>query len=240
MEASFLISFNTKEKKELLDALKMRQWLYNFLGYCFFHSHNREGFHRRFELNLLLQLGDAMPQFKEGIDSIIEGLPDYNSWNEFKWDEIHFEHQRLFIGPNKLPAPPWSSVYLGEEKIIFDEHTLKVRDFYRRWSLEPVEIKKIPDDHIGLELEFISVLIGETITFLKQEQIDKANEALSDQEIFLDEYILTWVWDYCFLLKEASQHPLYKGLALFTPSYLELDREVLREIKASVAELWLK
>lgn len=237
MQASFFVDSDTSKERRILDALKMRQWLYYFLGYCFFHNHNKESFHQHFQLDLLLQLAEEMPQFKEGVNLIIAGLPNFQSWDEAKWEQIHSEHQRLFIGPNQLAAPPWASVYLGEEKIIFDEHTLKVRSFYRNWGLESVGLKRIPDDHIGLELEFMSALIGKTVTFLEKGQLGQADRALSAQEQFLNEHLLTWVWDYCLLLKRAGTHPLYQGLALFTPPFLDLDKEVLEEIKSSLEDL---
>ena len=238
MQTSIFIDRDTRGKSKLLNVLKMRQWLYYFLGYCFFHSHNRETFHQHFELDLLLQVAEEMPQFREAVNLIISGLPDFQNWDETKWKQIHSEHQRLFIGPDQLAAPPWASVYLGEEKIIFDEHTLKVRSFYRSWGLESVELKRIPDDHIGLELEFMSALVGKAIDFLDQGQLSEANKALMAQDQFLNEHVLTWVKDYCFLLSRASTHPLYQGLALFTPLFLELDKEVLEEIKISLEDLW--
>jgi TorA maturation chaperone TorD len=58
---------------------------------------------------------------------------------------------------------PWASVYLSKERLIFDENTLAVRRFYRDWKLETVHYKKEPDDHIGLELEFMAILSERTL-----------------------------------------------------------------------------
>lgn len=37
-------------------------------------------------------------------------------------------YQRLFIGPYALPAPPWGSVWLDKENVIFGESTLQLRE----------------------------------------------------------------------------------------------------------------
>ncbi|MDU4228810.1 MAG: molecular chaperone TorD family protein, partial [Klebsiella grimontii] len=37
--------------------------------------------------------------------------------------------QRLFIGPWALPAPPWGSVWLDKESVLFGDSTLALREW---------------------------------------------------------------------------------------------------------------
>ena len=46
--------------------------------------------------------------------------------------DLQHEYMRLFIGPEKLIAPPWESVYRSKSGLLFQENTLTVRDIYRR------------------------------------------------------------------------------------------------------------
>ncbi len=39
--------------------------------------------------------------------------------------------QRLFIGPYALPAPPWGSVWLDRESVLFGDSTLALRQWMR-------------------------------------------------------------------------------------------------------------
>lgn len=39
--------------------------------------------------------------------------------------------QRLFIGPWALPAPPWGSVWLDKESVLFGDSTLALREWMR-------------------------------------------------------------------------------------------------------------
>ncbi|STV32453.1 twin-argninine leader-binding protein DmsD [Klebsiella pneumoniae] len=39
--------------------------------------------------------------------------------------------QRLFIGPWALPAPPWGSVWLDKESVLFGDSTLALRQWMR-------------------------------------------------------------------------------------------------------------
>ena len=46
--------------------------------------------------------------------------------------QLRSVYTKLFIGPAKLPAPPWESVYATGEPLLFQESTLAVREAYRR------------------------------------------------------------------------------------------------------------
>lgn len=41
------------------------------------------------------------------------------------------QYQNLFIGPNELLAPPWGSVYLDPECVIFGNSLIALRDFLK-------------------------------------------------------------------------------------------------------------
>lgn len=45
------------------------------------------------------------------------------------------QYQNLFIGPNELLAPPWGSVYLDPECVIFGHSLLALRDFLKRHQI---------------------------------------------------------------------------------------------------------
>ncbi len=44
-------------------------------------------------------------------------------------DNLPEQFQAQFIGPNALPAPPWSTVYLDEEAVIFGKPLIDLRKF---------------------------------------------------------------------------------------------------------------
>lgn len=93
---------------------------------------------------------DFMLDFKNAIDAI-----DINSKQEL--EDLLWEYTRLFIGPYKLPCPPWESVYTSPKKLMVQEAYDEVRDFYKELGLT-VNDPDIMPDHIGVELNFISVL----------------------------------------------------------------------------------
>ena len=63
---------------------------------------------------------------------------------------------RAFSSSAKVLTPP-ESVYFSEERLVFQEETLQVREWYRRFDLQSVKLHE-PDDHVGLELTFWLIL----------------------------------------------------------------------------------
>ncbi|VFS18886.1 anaerobic dimethyl sulfoxide reductase maturation protein (twin-arginine leader-binding protein) [Escherichia coli] len=48
-------------------------------------------------------------------------------------EETHAQAwQRLFVGPWALPSPPWGSVWLDRESVLFGDSTLALRQWMRR------------------------------------------------------------------------------------------------------------
>lgn len=57
--------------------------------------------------------------------------------------------QRLFIGPWALPAPPWGSVWLDKESVLFGESTLALREWMRANGIALDADRNEPEDHFG-------------------------------------------------------------------------------------------
>jgi TorA maturation chaperone TorD len=57
--------------------------------------------------------------------------------------------QRLFIGPWALPAPPWGSVWLDKESVLFGDSTLALREWMRANGIALDADRNEPEDHFG-------------------------------------------------------------------------------------------
>ncbi len=60
--------------------------------------------------------------------------------------------QRLLIGPHALPAPPWGSVWLDRESVLFGDSTLALQGWLRDNAIAFETPLNEPADHIGLLL----------------------------------------------------------------------------------------
>jgi TorA maturation chaperone TorD len=114
-------------------------------------------------------------------------------------DNVRTDYMRLLVGVGDVLAPPWGSVYLDDERLLFNENTLKVRQFYERYGMMVKKKHSEPDDHIGLELEFLAHLA-------KQGE----DEAMLN---FVKEYMLPWVFLWNNDVQKHARTDYYRGLA---------------------------
>jgi len=108
------------------------------------------------------------------------------------------EHQRLFIGPDHLDAPPWGSVYLDEEGTLFGDSTLAVRHFLDAEGVTLHTEQHEPEDHIGL-------------LFWAAAWLAEAGRPAA-LHLLIDEHIRPWSDAYLDKLGEAARHPFYRAL----------------------------
>ncbi|MFA9440313.1 Tat proofreading chaperone DmsD [Uliginosibacterium sp. sgz301328] len=106
-------------------------------------------------------------------------------------------HQTLFVGPAHLEAPPWGSVYLDEERVLFGASTLEWRDFLRRNGLTRAADQHDPDDHFGLMC-------------LAMAQVSEDADALHE---LLQAHLLPWSDRYLELLESAAPPGHFGALA---------------------------
>jgi putative dimethyl sulfoxide reductase chaperone len=62
---------------------------------------------------------------------------------------LHAAFMDLFVGPDQLAAPPWGSVYLDEEKVLFGASTSALSLFLDRHAIAFGDAKEGPVDHFG-------------------------------------------------------------------------------------------
>ncbi len=150
---------------------------------------------------------------------VIEGLSILQTWGRAGLDDRAFEelqgdYTKLFIGTGNIIVPPWESVYFNEERLLFQEQTLEVRNWYRHFGLEAECLNHDPDDHIGLELAFLVHLAQLGLKALEQNSLTNLNQILDAQKEFLSEHLLKWGLVFCNQAIDEASTLFYKGLAL--------------------------
>ena len=121
--------------------------------------------------------------------------------NQGLTQDLTEQYQNLFIGPNELVVPPWGSVYLDPECVIFGNSLLALRDFLKRHQIAFQAQHDEPEDHIGLML-MLAAYLAKTRPHLLVE--------------FLSQHLLTWAPHFLTKLENVENHPFYQGLAQLT------------------------
>lgn len=153
------------------------------------------------------------PDVQQGLARLQAWSQAYRAAPEATLRDLRADNTALFVGLGIPKAPPWGSFYLRPDQLLFQEETLQVRNWYRRFGLEAENVNQEPDDHIGLELAFTGHLAGLARQALEAGDERRAADLLAAQKEFLKEHLLVWAPLWCAAVWEHSRTDFYPGVA---------------------------
>ncbi|WP_028864829.1 Tat proofreading chaperone DmsD [Psychromonas aquimarina] len=127
---------------------------------------------------------------------------------------LYSDYQSLFEGCDNMPAPPWGSVYLDREKVIFGDSTLRLRSFLALHQIEVDTGMREPEDQFGLSLFAAAHLIE------KQQNLDAA-------AVLFAEHLLPWAFHYLDCFIKHAQTDVYKTLAAICRDWLKALKQAM-------------
>ena len=173
---------------------------------------------------------DTMSKAAAFVSSVCEKRKDA----DFLHQLIH-ECMRLFIGPEKLVAPPWESVYRSKEGLLFQESTLTIREIFRKEGYLPEGYPRVPDDSLALELDFMSRMAARSLAALQSDQADELKRTLAVQESFIRVHLLFFVPKLLERMEESSLRLFYPQMTKILIAFMQLDLELVQDMmKAEV------
>ncbi|QYN48049.1 molecular chaperone [Gilliamella sp. ESL0405] len=122
--------------------------------------------------------------------------------------DLDYQFSLLFEGQGKMPAPPWGSVYLDQEKLLMGESQERYRQFLQQHGLTLNTGMNEPEDQFGLMLIAYAIL-------LEKQKTQAANQ-------LIDEHLMTWSSAYLDQLKHNQVSQFYRALAVVAEQYLLL------------------
>lgn len=205
----------------------IRKIIYEFLGAAFYYKLTMEqldslGRSTLPEIFSELADDDEIP----GVWELRESLSVKND-SENTLAILRQDYQALFEGPGRLLAPPWESVYLSSKKLLFEAETAEVREWYRKHGLQTRNHGKEPEDHIGIELQFMAYLAGLSLTLLENKEISEFKLIIQEQIDFLEMHLLKWADKFAHKVQSGAITLYYKSLGLFLPWYLKYDFDLI-------------
>lgn len=114
--------------------------------------------------------------------------------------------QRLFIGPWALPAPPWGSVWLDKENVLFGDSTLELREWMRQNGIARAAPNNEPEDSFGTLLLLAAWLCE-----------SGQDEAFSQ---LLARHLLPWSGRFLTVFVSEAGHPFYQALGQLSQATL--------------------
>jgi TorA maturation chaperone TorD len=145
--------------------------------------------------------------------------------------DLAVEYAGLILGmwrkPNLLRHPSESAYREGQ---LMGERRDQVLAIYRRWGVDKTREFKEPEDHIALELQFMTQLSEKTSAALKNGDLSEVKKCLEAQRDFLDEHLGIWVPKLCADILKLARSDFYKAIVKITQGYLNLDKQMIAEL----------
>lgn len=171
--------------------------------------------------------GRGNPRVEAGLELLL------SSRSNLSEEVLTREYQDLFWGPGPVLAPPWESVYLDREHLLFGEDTLRVREMFRRFGLESEQLDREPDDHIGLQLQFLFQLSSEAAHRLEAGDFGSVRQLVEGQRECLEGHLLRWIDPFVERVLLHGRSDFYKGVALLVRGTLGFDHLSLQNLIAT-------
>jgi putative dimethyl sulfoxide reductase chaperone len=150
-----------------------------------------------------LPVSSSNPRFMKAASQLRESIASNNIFEKMKQD-----YNSLFSGSQKPLAPPFESQYRNHKEYLPGSQQ-EVNEFYKSYGWESKFKDSIPEDHLGIELLFLTLMVEKYL-----ELDDEACSYEMRNEIcrFLDQHILSWVPEWNKNIQTGAITLGYKGI----------------------------
>jgi TorA maturation chaperone TorD len=176
-----------------------------------------EGFYQPDE-RLLCMLNSMDNKSGELCSQFADNVPELD-----ELDSLKLDHTKLFIGPYKMLAPPYGSVYLENRHKLMDDSTIDVLNIYGREGLD-INLQDAPD-HIIAELEFMYFLVFKEAEAIRNSELENAAVYHEKQESFWRAHLAMWVLDFAKNIEKHASTEFYKKLGILTRVFFSHEVE---------------
>lgn len=210
-----------KNDNEQANILKAYNMLFYFAGSMIMNEPTEECILDFWTKGTLkrLPVKSSNPRFIKAASILRESCGEKDLCREMLCDDFY----RLFDKRGLHLAPAIESDHINKRNSSFINGE-SAGDFYKSYRWKPATVTEVPDDHLGIELLFITRLID---NYIQIDDDPSRHEMKNEIKRFIDEHILTWisVWD-----KSVQGNALtlcYKGISSLIYACIEDIRSIL-------------
>ena len=188
---------------------------------------------------LALFLEDEDPGINREYLQLVDCLEMLAHYTPDEISALSSVYTRLFLGPGSLPIHHWESVYRKGSPALFQQTTLEVRKAYLSEGFLPAGYPNVADDHIAIELDFMSALGRKAIVEYENGNARESQRLLESSERFLAEHLLKWADKYRAAAGGLMGKYVFYPLAIrLLAKFLFSDKEALREAGEALDKQW--
>lgn len=160
--------------------------------------------------------------------------------------DLAVDYARVFLSAgvyDGLTAEPYESVFTSEDQLLMQDSRDDAVRIYRQQGIEVDPELHMPEDHLGLELDFIATMASRTATLLREAEQGEGEKddyaavakAVRVQADFIEQHILNWIDSLIEKVDEFSQLPLYPAIMRIIKDQAAQDLLLMREVEAAIA-----
>ena len=189
------------------NMLKGYNMLIYFAGSMIMHEPSEECIADFWERGILknLPVSSSNPNFVKAASQLRESFADKAIFGKM----LHEDFLRLFTRPLPALAPAYESKFNKNISGDSGYHSSSVTEFYNSYGWESKFKGKFDDDHLGIELLFLTLLIDKYLSL-----DDEACRGEMRKEIrrFINQHILSWVPQWNNKIQVHANTLSFKGI----------------------------
>ena len=207
---------NNRMGKENHNILKAYNMLLYFGGTMIMWDPSNECIHDFWTQGMIksLPVSSHNPRFIKAASQLRSSINDEAS----RHDRMKDDYLSLFTGTGTPLAPPYESVYKYKHHHLQGKQHDEVRVFYRSYGWESRFKNKLPDDHLGIELLFLTLMIEK---YLEMDDDVSRREMRSEIRRFINTHLLSWVPQWNDDIQKSSSTMSYKGIGTLIHACIE-------------------
>jgi len=172
----------------------------------------------------------------EELENFEELFTNYAAWEEREKDIQKLIQEKLNVDFTDIAVMhliPYESFYTREDGMIETGGSNPVLQLYNDFGFR-VDYEKarvLSADHIGVELEFMYMLLGAEQRALEAQDLQAQREIQKHQKDFLYNHLLQFAPLYLINVSEQARTPFYKDSAKLVLEFLLEDYEYLKGLE---------
>jgi len=218
------------------DMLAGRLVVYSDLAQCFYYPAKPVIALLKGEMEAHLPFYELVGvDLKPHLDATRKWVRSYKEDDDL-WVDLQKEYTRLFINAMpKVPAPPYGSLYLEKDWLVWGKTTVDAVKLYADAGLKMAEHFKDIPDHFATELEFMWYLIREEIRARggmdpehpSAVDDEKAEKMAGMQKNFLQNHIGAWYEDFLERMRSSARTAFYIEVCALAGEFISKEMSLL-------------
>lgn len=167
----------------------------------------------------LTLVGKSGLQSVDFMQRVVANLP--TAFDSDTLNELAADYAGIYLN-YAIHASAEESVWIDEENLACQGSMFQVRSWYEQYGLGVENWRLRPDDHLVLQLQFLSHLFAHTPTLA----------GLQEAARFMDEHLLRWLMSFAERVAARCSTAYFAAVAMLTGAYCEELRDLLAGVLA--------